>query len=98
MDPFQVDLKRLSALLERMARFDRTLEAALADADRDVVKLHRTWTGAAAEAQRRSHAEWQQGAADLRTGLAALARGIDTAQQNYRAAGETNAMMWRQAR
>lgn len=60
--------------------------------------LHVTWTGAAAQAQRQSHAEWQQGAADLRAGLTALARGIDTARQNYHAAGEANATMWRQVR
>lgn len=98
MDPFQVDLARLTALLAHMTRFDRELEAELAAAERNVARLHRTWTGAAAEAHRLAHAEWQQGAAELRTSLAALARGIDTAHKNYRSAGETNAAMWRQLR
>ena len=98
MAKFTVDLDRLDDIVAEISRFDQRLESALADADARVNRLHGTWTGAAAEAHRKAHEEWQRGAAEMRAALAVMRQCATTAQDNYRAAATTNARMWAQAR
>jgi WXG100 family type VII secretion target len=98
MDRVRVDLGQLAAITTRMERFDRVLEWVLEDANRQVERLHRTWTGDAATTHREAHRTWEQGAADLRAGLAEIRAVASTAHANYQSAVEANVAMWRQVR
>lgn len=98
MDGYRVDLGQLEAVMARLERFDRVLEWVLADADQQVERLHRTWTGQAAAQHREAHQKWAQGAADLKQALAEMHQVAATAHGNYSRAADTNVAMWRQVR
>lgn len=89
-----VDLDELDAVLDRLVRFEQTLEARIADVDARVRRVQSIWTGAAADAQLAAHREWQVGAERMRAGLAQLTSVGRTAHANYAAAVRTNASNW----
>jgi WXG100 family type VII secretion target len=91
---FSVDLNRMEEAVDRMGTFDTALSAHLDDLDARVSRLHRTWTGDAADAQRRAHAEWMAAAKEMRTALATMHSIATTAHRNYTAAVATNVAMW----
>ena len=92
--PFSVDLARLQAVTERMATFDRALDGHLDQLDRRIARLHTTWSGDAAVAQRRAHDEWMRAARQMRAALATMRSITETAHGNYHAAVVANVQMW----
>jgi ESAT-6 family protein len=95
---YRVDLQRLHDLVGRIARFDKHLESVLDDIDKQVDRLHVTWSGTAADEQRRAHEEWERGMREMREGLSRIQASAKTAHSNYSAAIQTNSTMWGQAR
>jgi WXG100 family type VII secretion target len=91
---FSVDLNRMEEAIDRMGTFDTALSAHLDDVDARIGRLHRTWSGDAAEAQRRAHAEWMAAAKQMRTALTTMRSIATTAHDNYAAAVAANVAMW----
>jgi WXG100 family type VII secretion target len=91
---FSVDLNRLQEAVDRMGTFDTALSAHLDDLDARISRLHRTWGGDAAQAQRHAHAEWMAAAKEMRAALATMRSISSTAHRNYTAAVATNVRMW----
>lgn len=98
MGAFKVDLDRLDDVIEQLSRFDQRLEAAVADADARVNRLHVTWSGDAAARHRKAHEEWLRGAAEMRAALAVMRQNARTARENYADAAAANVRMWESAR
>jgi WXG100 family type VII secretion target len=94
---YRVDLVHLAQVIDQLDRFDRYLESALEQADRQVNQVHGTWTGQAAQAHLAAHDEWKRGAVDMRDGLATMRSIASTAHGNYTDAATVNAQMWAQA-
>jgi WXG100 family type VII secretion target len=98
MDGYRVDLDRLADMIDQISQFDQRIESAQEDVDKQVDRLHTTWTGQAAAAHRQAHAEWMRGVAEMRAGLTEMRRNAGVAHDNYRSAVTTNSRMWEQAR
>ena len=98
MTRFAVDLDELDAVIADMATFDERLTTRLAELDDMLAELHGVWTGAAADAQRQAHAQWTEGAAEMRKALLEMRDAARRAHANYSAAAEANARMWSQTR
>jgi WXG100 family type VII secretion target len=94
---FSVDLARMQTVTERMATFDTALDAHLDKLDRRIARLHTSWSGDAALAQRRAHDEWMEAARQMRAALAMMRSITDTAHGNYRGAVTANVRMWDEA-
>jgi WXG100 family type VII secretion target len=94
MTAYSVDLDELDALVARMARFDAALAEHMAKLDARIVRLHRTWTGDAAIAQKAEHDKWMQAARDMRQAMAVMRSAGRTAHANYTRALAANASMW----
>ncbi len=95
--PFSVDLDRVQTAIEAMTRFDTALDVHLERLDARMDRLHTTWTGDAAEAHRRAHAQWLRAARDMRDALKTMRSISETAHRNYRAAVAANVRMWDEA-
>ena len=93
-EPFAVDPELLADTLERMVAFQNVSESLLAEIDAEVKKLHITWSGNAAAAQKQSHEEWVRGAAVMRKALGQLHVAGTGAHQNYTGVIATNQKMW----
>lgn len=93
-EEFAVDTEALADAVERMAQFGRTAEALLAEIDATVKNLHISWDGEAASAHQRAHAQWEHGAALMRSALERLGRAGAVAHRNYQQAASTNASNW----
>ncbi|GAA2053332.1 WXG100 family type VII secretion target [Williamsia deligens] len=91
---FTVATEELADIVADMARFDSDAEAVCRDADQTVTRLHGSWTGEAADAQRAAHEKWTHGAAEMRSAVADLRKAGDTAHTNYTAAVKANQEMW----
>ncbi|MCY7402241.1 MAG: WXG100 family type VII secretion target [Nocardioides sp.] len=63
-------------------------------ARRQVAKLHDSWEGLAATAQREAQREWEQGLSSMRQALAELRAAADQASRNYTSAADANRSMW----
>lgn len=98
MDRFRADLSAFADITDQITRFAQRLDAELEVADRRVDQLHTTWAGESAEQHRQAHTEWQNGAAEMRAGLAEMLRNAQTAHANYGNAVQANSRMWEQAR
>lgn len=96
MAGFTVDPDRLVDVVEQMTRYEQRLESALEDVSAKIERLHATWTGDAADRQAQAHAEWQRGAAEMRSALAVLRQIATTANANYTGAVSANVAMWEQ--
>lgn len=92
---FTVDTDTLVGLVRRMSACEQTLEHLTNAVERDVARLHETWRGKAAQAQRLAHAEWEKGLRTMREAIAVLRHDAQLAHDNYHGAGETNLEMWR---
>ncbi len=92
--PYSVDLDRMVDVVERMAKFDTALDAQLEKLDRRITRLHTTWTGDAARAQREAHEEWMHAATSMRQALATMRSITKTAHGNYHGAVTANVRMW----
>ncbi len=94
---FSVNLARMQAVTERMAKFDTALDVHLDKLDARIARLHTTWSGDAAVAQRDAHDEWMRAARQMRAALATMRSITATAHGNYHAAVVTNVRMWDEA-
>jgi WXG100 family type VII secretion target len=92
--PFSVDLARMQSVTERMAKFDTALDVHLDKLDHRIARLHTTWFGDAARAQRDAHDEWMRAARQMRSALATMRSITETAHGNYHAAVTANVRMW----
>lgn len=94
MTALTVDLAALERFVARLERFAGHLERVRADVDAQVVRLHVTWTGAAAGAQADAQRRWASGAEEVHAALAELRAIASTAHANYLAAVHANRGMW----
>ncbi len=92
--PYSADLDRMLGVVERMAKSDTALDVHLEKLDGRIARLHTTWTGDAARAQREAHAEWMRAATDMRKALATMRSITETARGNYHGAITANVRMW----
>lgn len=93
-DDFTIDPDELDALVADIARTEAALETLTTDIERQIAKLHESWEGLAAVAQRDAQLEWEQGLLIMRRSLAELRAAGDQASRNYTLAAETNRSMW----
>jgi len=93
---FAVDLDELAATVAALARCDAELDAVLSEVTAQVVALHGTWRGLAADAQAAAQAEWDAGFREMSRGLAAMRAAGAAAHDRYDAAATTNLRMWEQ--
>lgn len=91
---FSVDLDQLRTVVERMGAFDTALDVHLEKLDARIARLHTTWSGDTAQAQREAHDEWMRAAQGMRHALAAMRSIAQTAHGNYDAAVAANVRMW----
>lgn len=95
---FQVDLDELSRVMSEMQGFERSLRRRLAELESTIENLHMSWTGSAADAHRRAHAELAAGAEEVHRSLSEMREAGEHAHAGYSAAAEANATMWSQVR
>ncbi|WP_322920534.1 WXG100 family type VII secretion target [Nocardioides renjunii] len=93
-DAFAVDPDELDAVVADIARTEQALETLTNDIERQIAKLHETWEGLAAVAQREAQQEWEQGLLTMRQALADLRVAAAQASRNYAEAADTNRSMW----
>jgi WXG100 family type VII secretion target len=90
----RVSLPALAEVVERMAAYDRAVEAQLARIDARARSLSATWTGTAATSYAAAHAEWSRDLAEMRAAVRRLRAVAATAHGNYSAALAANRAMW----
>lgn len=94
-DDYKVDLDELDDIVGDLEGTERSLESLTNDLERQIAKLHETWEGLSAQAQREAHEEWEEGMRDMRDALADMRAAARTAHGNYSKAIGTNVGMWR---
>ncbi len=92
--PFTINTEELADIVADMAHFDTDAEATCTEVDQLVEKLHVSWTGDAASAQRAAHERWTRGAEEMRSAIGDLKTSGDTAHANYTGAVTANQAMW----
>lgn len=91
---FRVDLDLMRDAIDSLTRCQTACDQALDDVSRRVRALHDTWSGVTAAAQAEAQAQWEDGFAQMRAGLADMRGAAGTAHHNYCDAVETNLRMW----
>ena len=94
MSRYTVSLAGLADLVERMALFDRAVEARLAQVDAVARSLAARWTGQAAASYATAHAECVRDVDEMRGAVARLRTAVATAHSNYSSAVAANTRMW----
>ena len=97
MTIYSVDLEELDGVITRMAKFDTALDEHMAKLDARIDRLHKTWTGDAAVAQKAEHDKWMQAAREMRHAMATMRSAGKTAHANYTRAINANVGMWDEA-
>lgn len=93
-DSFAIDPDELDAVVADIARTESALETLTNDIERQIAKLHQSWEGLAAVAQREAQHEWEQGLMTMRQALAELRAAAEQASRNYNEAADANRSMW----
>jgi WXG100 family type VII secretion target len=93
-DAFTIDPDELDAVVADIARTEAALETLTNDIERQIAKLHESWEGLAAVAQREAQREWEQGLMIMRQALAELRAAAEQASRNYTEAADANRSMW----
>jgi WXG100 family type VII secretion target len=93
-DAFAIDPDELDAVVADIARTESALETLTTDIERQVARLHESWDGLAAQAQREAQDEWEQGLLTMRQALADLRAAAEQASRNYSGAADANRSMW----
>lgn len=91
---YRVHTEELAFVVERIARFETALQAAIDDAGQAARSLTDYWSGAAAEAHREAHARWRADIDRMHAALATMRTIADAAHANYTAALAANNAMW----
>jgi len=94
MGAFRADPAALDAAVERMTEFEQHLEQMLDQVGAHEHSLGGDWVGDGGQAQQAAQQRWAEGAAQMRAALADLRRVTHGAQENYRAAMQTNSLNW----
>jgi WXG100 family type VII secretion target len=90
-----VALSELAGVVDRMAAFDRAVEAQLEVIDAQLRVLAATWRGPAVTAYLEAHAAWTRDLLTMRAAVTGLRSHAATAHGNYHAAVTANRTMWR---
>jgi WXG100 family type VII secretion target len=93
-DFYSLDAAEFDAVIGDLERLERELEATTDDHERQVARLHESWEGRAAVAQREAHQEWEQGMRAMREALAQMRSAARNAHHNYARAASANHEMW----
>ena len=93
-DAFAIDPDELDAVVADIARTEAALETLTHDIERQIARLHESWEGLAAVAQREAQDEWEQGLLTMRQALADLRAAAAQASSNYTEAADANRSMW----
>ncbi len=93
-DAYSIDLGELDTIVSDLEALERELESTTNDLERQIARLHESWEGEAAVAQREAHQEWERGMNDMRAALAQMRTAARTAHGNYTLAQTTNLSMW----
>lgn len=94
MTRYAVDLDLLLDTIGALTRCEDACDDGLDRITAHVARLHETWSGRTAAAQREAQAEWDAGFALMREGLADMRRAAATARRNYLDAVDANQRMW----
>jgi WXG100 family type VII secretion target len=94
MTIYSVDLDELDAVITRMGKFDAALDEHMTNLDARIKRLHKTWSGDAAVAQKAEHDKWMQAAHEMRQAMATMRSAGKTAHTNYSRAIAANGSMW----
>lgn len=94
MGAFRADPAALAAAVERIAEFEQHLEQMLDQVAAHEHSLGSDWVGDGGQAQQSAQQRWAEGAAQMRAALVELRRIAQGAQENYRAAMQTNSLNW----
>lgn len=94
MSAHRVDLAGLSAVIDSIGRVEAFLVQALEDADRQVNRVHATWSGQAATDHAEAHRRWRQGAGQMHAALGVMRQIAQGAHANYSSAVHANVTMW----
>jgi WXG100 family type VII secretion target len=96
MTIYSVDLDQLDQVIEGMGKFDTALDEHMKKLDARINRLHTTWSGDAASAQKAEHEKWMQAAREMRHAMATMRSAGRTAHDNYSRAIAANVGMWDQ--
>jgi WXG100 family type VII secretion target len=97
MTIYSVDLDQLDHVIEGMGTFDTALDEHMKKLDARINRLHTTWSGDAARAQKAEHDKWMQAAREMRHAMATMRSAARTAHGNYTRAIAANVSMWDEA-
>jgi WXG100 family type VII secretion target len=93
-EDYRVDLDQLLEHVERCEEFDKKVEEWLDQIEQAVTRLHVSWSGDAAAAQRDYHDRWVAGAQEMRDGLGKLRDRAQTNHDSYSGLIEHQRGMW----
>jgi WXG100 family type VII secretion target len=95
VNPYRVELEELLSFVERLKSFEQRAEALADSINKQIESLHSgNWSGAAAEAHRARHAEWESAEKQMRESLTELRSAARKAHRNYADVIEINTAMW----
>lgn len=93
-DSYSVDPDELDQVISDLEALEAELSSATDDLARQMARLHETWEGLSAVAQREAHQEWEHGMVAMRGALGELRAAARTAHSNYGVATGANVSMW----
>lgn len=93
-DRYSVDPDELDAVVGDLETCQRKLQATTDHLEAQIAKLHATWEGLSAAAQREAHQEWEAGMAMMQAALEGMRAAARVAHTNYTQAVDANVSMW----
>ncbi len=93
-DQYAVDHEELDDVVGDLERCQQRLQTTTDDLEAQVARLHETWEGLSAAAQREAHEEWEAGMRTMQTALEGMRRAARVAHTNYGHAVSANVSMW----
>ena len=89
-----VDLEKLQAAIDHMAKFGQEVTECLDDTDHTMATLRSTWHGDGSESQAQAQRQWDDGANQMKSALEQLKKIAEGAHENYSDAISKNGQMW----
>ena len=93
-DRYSVDPDELDAVVGDLETCQQKLQTTTDHLEAQIAKLHTTWEGLSAAAQREAHQEWEAGMAVMQASLEGMRRAARVAHTNYTQAVGANVSMW----
>jgi WXG100 family type VII secretion target len=94
MNRYSIDIEELIAFADRLKRFNQRAEEIASAVDQQILKLHTTWEGLAAESEREDHQDWMRRAREMCETAEFLHHAASVARRNYTDVGQFNRGMW----